>query len=44
MQGTAFNVLEVHAAFPNPMMPEEWTRESAGPINRTSEMFKPAAN
>lgn len=44
MQGIAFNVLEVHTAFPNPMTPEEWPRESAGPINRTSEMFNRAAN
>jgi len=42
--GTAFSVLEVHTAFPNPMKPEEWPRESAGPINRTSEMFNRAAN
>lgn len=43
-QGTAFSVLEVHTAFPNPMTPQEWPRESAGPINRTSEMFNRAAN
>jgi hypothetical protein len=44
MQGTAFNVLEVHTAFPNPLTPDEWPRESAGKINRTSEMFNRAAN
>ncbi len=42
-QDTAFSVLELHAAFPNPMTPEEWPRESAGRINRTSEMFNRAA-
>lgn len=35
----AFQLFEVHAAFPNPMKVEEWPRESAGPINRTGEMF-----
>jgi hypothetical protein len=35
----AFSLLELHAAFPNSMTPEEWPRESAGPINKTSEMF-----
>lgn len=43
-QGTAFSLLEVHTSFPNPMTPEEWPRESAGSINRTSEMFQRAAN
>jgi hypothetical protein len=36
----AFSLLEVHAAFPNPMKVDTWPRESAGPINRTSEMFQ----
>jgi hypothetical protein len=36
----AFSLFEVHAAFPNPMKPDAWPRESAGPINRTSEMFQ----
>ncbi|MBM3514956.1 MAG: DUF1838 domain-containing protein [Alphaproteobacteria bacterium] len=35
----AFQLFEVHAAFPNPMKVAEWPRESAGPINRTGEMF-----
>jgi len=35
----AFSLLELHAAFPNPMTPDKWPRESAGPINKTSEMF-----
>ncbi len=43
-QGTAFSLLEVHTAFANPMTPKEWPRESAGLINRTSEMFNRAAN
>ena len=43
-QGTAFSVLELHAVFDNPMKPEEWPRESAGPINRTSEMFNRATS
>ena len=37
---SAFSLFELHAAFPNPMTVEEWPRESAGPINRTSEMFQ----
>lgn len=36
----AFSLFEIHAAFPNPMRPEVWPRESAGPINRTGEMFQ----
>jgi hypothetical protein len=36
----AFSLFEVHAAFPNPMKPDAWPRESAGPINRTGEMFQ----
>ena len=40
----AFSLFEIHAAFPNPMKPEAWPRESAGPINRTSEMFQRMCN
>ena len=36
----AFSTFELHAAFPNPMRPEEWPRESAGPITRISEIFQ----
>ena len=36
----AFSLFELHAAFPNPMKVEQWPRESAGPLNRTSEMFQ----
>jgi len=36
---TAFSLFELHAAFPNPLTPDKWPRESAGPINKTSEMF-----
>jgi len=36
---TAMNMFEVHVAPPSPMSVEEWPRESAGPINRISEMF-----
>jgi hypothetical protein len=38
--GKAFSMFEIHAAFPNPMKPDAWPRESAGPINRTGEMFQ----
>ncbi|MBL8645007.1 MAG: DUF1838 family protein [Rhodospirillaceae bacterium] len=38
--GKAFSLFEIHAAFPNPMKPDAWPRESAGPINRTGEMFQ----
>lgn len=41
---TVFNVRQLHATFPNPMTPEEWPRESAGPMNRTTEMFQRAAS
>ena len=40
----AFSLLELHAAFPNPMTPAQWPRESAGPINKTSEMFNRMGN
>ena len=40
----AFSLFEIHAAFPNPMKPDAWPRESAGPINRTSEMFQRMCN
>lgn len=36
---TAMNMFEVHVAPPSPMSVEKWPRESAGPINRISEMF-----
>ena len=36
----AFQLFEMHTAFPNPMKPDVWPRESAGTINRTSEMFQ----
>lgn len=35
----AMNLFEVHVIAPSPMSVEEWPRESAGPINRISEMF-----
>ncbi|RMF95967.1 MAG: DUF1838 domain-containing protein [Gammaproteobacteria bacterium] len=35
----AMNMFEVHVVAPNPMSVEEWPRESAGPVNRISEMF-----
>jgi hypothetical protein len=39
MDGKAFSLFEVHTAFPNPMRPERWPRESAGPVTRISEIF-----
>ncbi len=36
----AFSLFEVHTAFPNPLSPEKWPRESAGPVTRISEMFQ----
>lgn len=36
----AFSLFEVHTAFPNPMTPATWPRESAGPVTRISEMFQ----
>jgi hypothetical protein len=36
----AFSLFEVHTAFPNPMTPAAWPRESAGPVTRISEMFQ----
>ncbi len=36
----AFNTFEIHTAYPNPMDPAVWPRESAGPISRVSEIFQ----
>ena len=36
----AFSLFEVHTAFPSPMQPEQWPRESAGRTLRISEMFQ----
>jgi hypothetical protein len=36
---TAMSMFEVHIVAPSPMQPAEWPRESAGPMNRISEMF-----
>jgi hypothetical protein len=36
----AFSLFEVHTAFPNPLSPEKWPRESAGPVTRISEVFQ----
>jgi hypothetical protein len=38
--GKAFSLFEVHTAFPNPMKPDVWPRESAGPVTRISEIFQ----
>jgi hypothetical protein len=29
----------IHLAFPNPLQPDQWPRESAGPVAQVSEMF-----
>lgn len=36
----AFSLFEVHTAFPSPMQPEQWPRESAGRTLRISEIFQ----
>jgi hypothetical protein len=36
----ALSLFEVHTAFPNPMTPAAWPRESSGPVTRISEMFQ----
>jgi hypothetical protein len=40
VDGQAFQVFELHAAFPNPMKPDKWPRESSGPVTRLSEIFQ----
>ena len=40
LDGNAFQVFELHAAFPNPMKVAEWPRESSGPVSRMSEIFQ----
>ena len=38
-----FQVFEVHTAYPSPMKPAAWPRESAGEIMRISEIFQRTA-
>ncbi len=38
-----FQVFEVHTAYPSPMKPAQWPRESAGEIMRISEIFQRTA-
>ena len=38
-----FQVFEVHTAYPSPMKPADWPRESAGDIMRISEIFQRSA-
>jgi hypothetical protein len=40
LDGNAFQVFELHAAFPNPMKVADWPRESSGPVSRMSEIFQ----
>jgi hypothetical protein len=37
------SLFELHAAVPNPMSPEQWPRESAGPVIRITEVFQRSA-
>ena len=39
-----FSNFEVHTAFPNELKPEEWPRESSGPVIRIAEIFQRVAN
>ncbi len=38
-----FQTFEVHTAYPSPMKPKDWPRESAGEIMRIGEMFQRTA-
>lgn len=40
MGDKVFSTFEVHTAFPNPMDPAKWPKESSGPVSRISEMFQ----
>jgi len=40
---TAMSLFELHVAPPNPLDVKTWPRESAGPINRISEIFQRSA-
>jgi hypothetical protein len=40
VEGQAFQVFELHAAFPNPMKVADWPRESSGAVTRVSEIFQ----
>lgn len=39
-----FSNFEVHTAFPNELNPEEWPRESSGPVIRIGEIFQRIAS
>lgn len=41
---TVFQTFEVHTAYPSPMSPAQWPRESSGPIIRISEIFQRTAS
>ena len=38
-----FQTFEVHTAYPSPMKPKDWPRESAGDVMRIGEMFQRTA-
>ncbi len=40
LEDKVMNTFEIHTAFPNPMKPSVWKKESAGPITRISEIFQ----
>ena len=44
MRDRVFSTFELHTAFPNPMDPKVWPRESSGPITRISEVFQRIAS
>ena len=39
MGDTAMSTFEIHASVPSELQPDEWPRESPGPLTRVSEMF-----
>jgi len=39
----ALSLFEIHTAFPSPMKPEDWPRESPGSVLRVSEVFQRSA-
>ena len=40
LEDSVLSTFEIHTAFPNPLDPDIWKKESTGPISRISEVFQ----
>jgi len=42
LEQTVLSTFEIHTAFPNPLDPQIWRKESTGPVSRITEIFQRA--